>query len=185
MRKILTIIKQMKTLFKDIKIPALKGKRTIARSELFEYLDTDFENWGTDKVGEETEEAKIAVLEMTEDGTFKDIFKDPERMAMSQDQILWLVENQMEKLKDGSSTFFLFKAGSELFVAGVSVDSGRLEVRVSRFSCDDVWGAEYRDRVVVPQLALDPSEPSPSEALTLGDAIQKVKEAGYLVFEAK
>ena len=56
---------------------------------------------------------------------------------------------------DGYGTFFLFEGeDGGFFVAFVDFDDfGRLAVRVGPFSVDYVWGAEWRHRVVVPQLA--------------------------------
>lgn len=163
----------MKILFKDITIKALKGKKTIARSEMFNYLDSDFENYGTDKIGEVTKEMPLAMLEINEDGTFEQIFArigKKEECVMSQEQILDFIENHNDKLRSyGFATFFLFKVGEDFFVASVRVRSdGSLEASVGRFSYDYVWGAGDRLRVVVPQLALKTSDSGTLESSALG-----------------
>lgn len=59
----------------------------------------------------------------------------------------------------------------EYFVAFVHVDDGRLRVSAHQLSRDYVWGAEYRHRFVVPQLALGNSvTPSTSDTLTLSES---------------
>lgn len=167
----------MKTLYQNIKIPALKGKKTIAQADdVFSYLDSDFERWGMDKIGEKTEETELAVMEIVKDGTFKDIFVNPETLVLSQEQIIEFCGNHGDKLrKDGYATFFLFKVNGEFFVACVRVESGDREARVVRFDCDDVWDAEAGPRVVVPQLALKNLEIEnalePSDTSTLPDIL--------------
>lgn len=174
----------MKTLHQNIKIPALKGKATIVRSDLFSYIDSDFKNYGTDVIGEKTKSIKLAVCEMDKDSTFAQIFINPEKMCLSQEQILYFVKNEKDKLRtDGYATFFLFKVGSEFFVAHVLVFSGGLRVLVYRFSHDYVWRADLRLRVVVPQLALENSELSTSETLSLEKAIEVCKQNGLEVIK--
>lgn len=160
----------MKTLYQNIKVKATKGKKTISRSDLFSYIDSDFENYGTDKVGEATAETELAVLEMDKDATLAQIFTDKEAMALSQEQILDFCENQKDKLKqDGYATFFLFKVGEDFFVANVYVrDDGHLGVRARRLDDDYVWDAEYRPRVVVPQQALKTLNSGTLETSALG-----------------
>src|SRR4051812_34760854 len=119
-----------------ITLSATKGTQTIARAdEVFSYIDSDFDNWVTDKKGDKTEEMELAVCELTKDMTFKQIFSKPEEMCLSQAQIIEFCQNHKDKLKqDVYSTFFLFKVGSEFFVASVFVRSGaHLEVYVRRF----------------------------------------------------
>jgi hypothetical protein len=58
--------------------------------------------------------------------------------------------------KDGFGTFFLFKVKGEFFVAYVYWCEGRLKALVGRLSSVDVWYAEYRHRIVVPQLLAQP-----------------------------
>lgn len=143
---------------------------TIARAgNLFSYIDSDFENYGTDKKSPKTKETSVAVLEMSKNATFAQMFTKPDEMTLTQAQIIQFVKNHEDKLReDGYSTFFLFKTGDEFFVAGVYFrDGGRLRVHVRRFSYDDVWYAERRHRVVVPQLALKHFETT--DTLTLGE----------------
>ena len=141
----------MKTLFKDIKI---SSKPTLIKdSKLFSYIDSDFKNL-TDKEKVWNKETTLEVLEMEKDGTFKDFFTDPDKMVMTQGEILSFVQNHKDKLRtDGYATFFLFKVEDKFFVALVRLYSGGgLEVYVRPFSDGDVWLTESLHRVVVPQL---------------------------------
>lgn len=159
----------MKTLHQNLIINTCSNE-TIARADsLFSYIDSDFENYGTNKKSPKTEEIRVAVLEMTKDVTFAQMFNKPDEMTLTQAQIIQFVKNHKDKLKKGGySNFFLFKTGDKFFVAHVSFDDdGRLEVRVRRFSDDYVWRAERRRRVVVPQLALKHFETT--DTLTLGE----------------
>jgi hypothetical protein len=150
----MTTLKKLTT----IQCPALNGKKLIKDSDLFSWIDSDFENYGTSEQGEKTKAMKLSVLEMTEDASFKQMFT--EQMALTQEQIIWFIREHRDKLRDnGYSTFFLFKSGSEFFVAYVDFSSdGALRVYVYRLELGNVWRAGYRRRLVAPQLALENSE---------------------------
>lgn len=151
----------MKTLYTNLKIKECKND-TIARADdVFSYIDSDFENWKLDVKQHKTEETEMAVLEMDKGGTFKDIFGKPtDDKCLTQAQIIEFVKTHKDKLRtEGYATFFLFKVGNEFFGAVVYLSSdGSLEVLVHRFSDVRVCYAEYRGRVVVPQLALKYSD---------------------------
>ena len=76
-------------------------------------------------------------------------------VTFSQHQIKNFVKKHRNWLRtDGYATFFLFESHGNFFVADVSFHSdGRFRVRVRKLGSDDVWGAEFRRRVVVPQVA--------------------------------
>jgi hypothetical protein len=184
----------MKTLTQNLIIPATTGEKTIAKSsDVFPgRIDSDFKNWNLDNPGEKTEELKVKVQEMDKDATFAQIFTKPEEICLTQSQIIYFCEGFPQQLRtDGYATFFLFKEkNGEYFVADVYFgDAGRLKVLVYRLSHDSVWFAEYRSRVVLPQLTVSTSESSdtqtlkPSVALDLAIAI--VQEAGYLIVKGE
>lgn len=149
----------MKKLYTNVKIPAT-SKLTIARADdVFSYIDSDFENYGTDKKSPNTNAVDVAVLGIDKNGTFVDIFgsisKDTNSMVMTQAQIIEFLKKHEDKLCKEWYTFFLFKVDKEFFVAYVDFDDvGQLLVRVDRFSFGSVWDAELLHRFVVPQLAL-------------------------------
>lgn len=177
----------MKLLYKDIKIPALVGKKIIADSKLFRYTDSDFKNWNTNVKGEKTKAQNLEVFEMEKNGTFEQIFGeigDKEKLCLTQEQILNFVENHKDKLS-GWYTFFLFRVGTEFFVAHVYLDDdGQLGVFVHRFSGDGVWHGEYRHRVVVPATdSKSLSIPDTLNSLTLESAIKLVKKEGYKIYK--
>lgn len=173
-------------LIKTITIPKTKGDRVIADSKLFSYIDSDFKKWGADKPEGRTSAVKADVFEMTKDATFSEMFGTGP--FLTQDQILWFVENKKDLLANDWYTFFPFKSGDEFFVAYVCVSSdGSLEAYVGRLSYDHVWHAEYRYRFVVPQLDSEtPLEIDPL-ALMHSDALQKaidlVKAEGYVIYK--
>ena len=177
----------MKILKQNLQLKAC-GKDTIARADdVFSYIDSDFENWNMDNKQPKTQETEMAVLEIDRDGTFKEIFGKPNLdKCLTQTQIIEFCKSHKDQLRDdGYANLFIFKEQSEFFVARVRLSSGgALEVSVYRFSRDCVWGAEYRHRIVVPQLALkyfeaDPLTLSPS----VSEAIEIVKKAGYVVYK--
>ena len=135
-----------------ITIPPLSGKKLIKDSKLFSWIDPDFVNYGASEAGSETEAGNFDVLELTKDMTFKEMFQ--ENQAMTQEQILYFVENHKEKLKqDNYAIFFLFKSEGNFFVAYVNVNPDGLNVNVNRFENSFVWDAGGGPRFVVPQLA--------------------------------
>ncbi|MCX6719399.1 MAG: hypothetical protein NTZ38_03440, partial [Candidatus Taylorbacteria bacterium] len=138
------------------------GQATIAKAkDTFPgWIDPDFREYGCDVESESTKKTQVTVHEMIKDGTFARIFNgmsdDLNSLCLTQPQIIQFVEKHKKWLRtDGYATFFLFKVGEEIFVALVYFgDVGELEVCAYRFSDGRVWHAEYRHRVVVPQLAL-------------------------------
>lgn len=160
----------MKTL-KTTTLSPQKNYQFIAEaSDIFSYIDSDFKKWGTDTETNTTPfHPKFSVNELDKDSTFKDIFTDPENMCLSQEQIIQFCRDHREDLRqDGYGTFFLFKVGSDFFVACVGVSSGGLGVYADRFSFDRVWFAEFRLRFVVPQLT---TIPLASDHLALGHLV--------------
>lgn len=124
------------------------------------WIDPDFRGYGCDVTSEPTKKTQVTVHEMIKDGTFAQIFgemsDDLNSLCLTQPQIIQFVQKHHKWLRtEGYGTFFLFKVGEELVVALVCCYDGvQLEVYVRRFSRDFVWGAEYRPRIVVPQLTL-------------------------------
>jgi hypothetical protein len=137
------------------------GNDTLARAtDVFSYIDSNFKNWACDVEGQATEQAPVQVYEMVENVTLHKMFGgfevEADRLSLTQAQIKQFVKRYPDWLKkSGNGTFFLFKVGSEFFVAAVYFFSdGRLGVRVRRFSLDRIFLAKKRHRLVVPQLAL-------------------------------
>jgi hypothetical protein len=137
------------------------GNDTLARAtDVFSYIDSNFKNWACDVERQATEQAPVQVYEMVENVTLHEMFGgfgvEADRLSLTQAQIKQFVKRYPDWLKKGGNgTFFLFKVGSEFFVAAVYFFSdGRLGVRVRRFSLDRIFLAKKRHRLVVPQLAL-------------------------------
>ncbi len=155
-----------------VTIGKTSGKLTIAESKLFNYVDSDFRNWDTDSADEKRDSCALDVLEMTEDMTFARMFRDPERQWITQSQVLEFVGiHQGELRRNGYATFFLFKSSGEFFVAYVDVSSGGLRVRVNRFEHGNVWNAERRHRLVVPQPETEKLDTSDPESLGASDPL--------------
>ena len=146
-------------------LSALSENRTIYGSEevLNSYVDPDFKNWDLNKKNKSAPETEVKIYEMAKDATFKDIFTslsdDLDSLCLTQDQIIDFCVKYPERLRqDGYGTFFLFKKRrlfrrDKFFVAIVSVNSFGLYVYVFHFVNADVWRADYRHRLVVPQLS--------------------------------
>ena len=153
--KILSLISVSETLI----LEDLDGKATIANAKntFKSYLDSNFKNWRLNNKGNATKETPIQVYEMVKDATFSQMFNslssDLDSLCLTQNQIIRFCEKYPSHLRqDGYATFFLFKESGEYFVASVNVSSDGLFVLVNRFEFAYVWSAEFRHRLVVPQL---------------------------------
>lgn len=171
-----------------VNIKATKGKEMIHGSKLFFWIDSGFENYGLNVPSEVKAPIRLDVFELDKNLAFKDIFTQPEKMVLTQSQILEFVKTHKEHLRTGGySTFFLTKVGDNFFVVLVYLDSGgKLKVFVDHFSGDDVWRGQGLRRVVVPQLTLSESSSESSDtltSLTLESAIKICKEAGYKIYK--
>jgi len=142
-----------------LSLDALDGKETlaIAREVFSSGIDSDFEDWGTNKPGIVTKEQVVDVYELVEDGTFAQMFgslgTDLDKLCLTQSQIKNFCKKYPQWLRqNGYATFFLFKVEDQFFVAGVRVRSDGLYVYVSRLLHVHVWSAEYSHCMVLPQL---------------------------------
>lgn len=169
------------TLYEKIILPKAKSRLIMSSSDVFTgWIDSDFRNYGLTE-DREAQKTKVAVHDLKEVGTFKEIFgsltDNLESLVMTQGQVIEFAKTI--KKTDLYDYFFLLKGTTgEFFVARVIVRAGRLEARVHRLSGDDVWNAEGRHRIVVPQLAPRTLE---SESLTplpldLSDVKVKLKD---------
>ena len=145
-------------------IPATDGTENLSDAVVFPgWVDSDLENWGCNVVSERRPETATAVHELSADGTSQQIFGgqgvDLDQLCLTPHQIKLFVITHREHLHPkGYATFFLFKVAGQFFVARVRwVAARQLEVLVSRLARGNVWFAGDRYRVVLPQLALDPS----------------------------
>jgi hypothetical protein len=145
----------------DLAIDAADGSEILAEArEMFPGgIDSDFKNWGADERGLATAETPVEVYEMMKDATFSQMFgslnADVRKNCLTQHQIKNFVRKHRNWIRtDGYATFFLFESYGHFFVARVHFhDVVRLFVFVYRFGRDDVWGADDRHRVVIPQVA--------------------------------
>lgn len=146
---------------KHVVIGATQGTETLASAhDVFNSISPDFKNWGCDKTEPATPDVAVEVYEQIEDADYPKIFgslgQNLDRLVLTTPQIKsFVVNHAKEYLLDAEWTCFrfLFKVGNELFIADVRILSdGDHEVRVTRFLDGSVRHAEYRHRIVVPQL---------------------------------
>jgi hypothetical protein len=137
------------------------GQETLARAtDVFRYVDSNFEDWDCDLPGPSTEETPVRVYEMVRDSTFQEMFGGfgvaVDRLVLTQAQIKQFSKRYPDWLKTGGNgTFFLFKAGNEFFIAAVYFFSdGRLGARVRRLALERVFRAKKRHRLVLKSQAL-------------------------------
>lgn len=164
-------------------LSATKGTQTIAKAKdvFTSLIDYDFVNWKTDIKEKDTKKTQLEVYEMTTDATFSQIFTQPDKMTLTQGQIIKFCKNHKSVLKqDNYGTLFLFKVGEEFFVACVYVYSDdRLSVYVYRLSFGNVWYAGDGRRVVLPQLTtkyLEIDTLTPSHSDTLEKRLKNVEQ---------
>lgn len=140
-------------------IGACSGRETLALAhDVFGYIDPNFKNWELNEPDRDTPDTPVAVHELIKDGCFGQFFRllgELDKLCLTQNQIKKFCVNHKAWLQtEGYSTFFLFKKNGKFFVADVDFDcEDRLSVSVRHLSDDYVWLAEYRRRIVVPQLA--------------------------------
>ena len=146
----------------ELMLPATTGDRTIAKAiAIFAgYIDPNFTNWELDVLAAATAKTCIEVHEMVCDANFKTIFAGNTK-RFTQDQVIAFVETYANWLHpQGWATLLPFTVDGKDFVARVSrYSDGGLKVYVFRFSNDYVWDAEYRYRVVFPQLSASTTLP--------------------------
>jgi len=143
-------------------VGATDSTETIANSgKIFNgFLDKNFKKWGTNKPsGRSTEPTPARVYELQQNATFQDMFyslgRDIDELCWEQGQIINFCREHRDKLHPkGWGNLFLFKVKGEEnpLVAHVLSGASGLRVDVSQFGDIDVWVAESRLRVVVPQL---------------------------------
>jgi hypothetical protein len=139
------------------------GQETLAgATDIFRYIDSNFERWNCNMLGAPTKETAVQVYEMVRDSTFQEMFGSfgvaVDRLALTQAQIKQFAKRYPNWLKkDGNGCFFLFEIGNELFVAAVYFFSdGRLGVRVRRFTLERIFRAQKRHRLVVKSWLIAP-----------------------------
>jgi len=148
---------------KRILIGATKGTETLASSsDVFSYIDSNFKNWGCDKVEQATPEMPVEVYEQIEDADYPKIFgsvnQDIDRLVLTTPQIKYFVLNHAKdyflKTEEWTCFRFLFKVDNEFFIADVRIlSNGDRAVRVTRFFDGSVRHADYHHRIVVPKLS--------------------------------
>lgn len=163
----------MKTLYTNIHINSSPSS-IVDATDIFSYIDSYFKIWKTDQKMCQIKHDALKVFELAEDMTFKQMFADPENQHLSQSEIIEFCKNHRDKLSQDWCTFFLFKANDQFFVARVRfADDGSLDAYVYRLEDDYVWDAEYRHRVVVPQLATEAVSP---DSLTLTTFVSDLEQ---------
>lgn len=149
-----------------ISLDADDGTVTLANAvDVFTgYLDSDFENYGTNVHGPEMPAINVQVWELIKNGNFKTIFagiiNNPSLLCIGQGQVKQFPQKFGKWVRSDRITFVPFKVKfpddhEEIFVAGLNrYDDGRLRAFVCRFSGGDVWFAGYGAWFVLPQLEL-------------------------------
>jgi hypothetical protein len=146
---------------KSVAIAATDGTETLAVAhDVFSYIDPAFENLGCNKIEQPTPEVAVEVYEQIEDANYHNIFgsidSNPDHLVLTTSQIKsFVVNNTKDFLLNGEEWTcfrFLFKAGSEFFVADVRIlANGEHAVRITRFVDESVRHAQYHHRIVVPR----------------------------------
>jgi hypothetical protein len=132
------------------------GQETLAQAtDIFRYIDSNFEQWNCNMAGPPTKETPIQVYEMVRDSTLQEMFGGfgvpLGRLALTQAQIRQFVNRYPDWLKKGGNgTFFLFEVGKEFFVVALYLFSdGRLGARVRRLTLERVLRAKKLHRLVL------------------------------------
>lgn len=145
----------------DVVIGPTKGQYTIANAtNTFKAgIDFDFVKYRTKVKGEPTKKMKVQVFDQTYDATPGEIFagfgKNPEDLCLSQDQIIYFVENHHKWFPHTTrwGILFLFKVGKQFFIASVNRKSDGSYVYLFRYHTSrNLMKANWGQRIVVPKL---------------------------------
>jgi hypothetical protein len=133
-----------------------EGRETLAQAtDIFRYIDSNFEQWNCSVAGPPTKETPVQVYEMVRDSTLEEMFGGfdvpLDQLALTQAQIKQFVKRYPDRLKKGGNgTFFLFEVGKEFFVAALYLFSdGRFGARVRRLMLERVFRAKKLHRLVL------------------------------------
>lgn len=131
------------------------GTEVLANAEdVFVYIDLEFEK--QDKPGPATEEVTVAVYELALDATYAEMLgslsENLRESCLTQAQIKGFARKYSSWM--GRVCLFLFESHEQFFLADVNIDdsNGELEIHLGEFNDPIRCNADYRDRVVVPQL---------------------------------
>lgn len=139
----------------SVTLASTKGSVTIAEAkDVFSGdIDPNFQKWGTNVAGQDTETKAVEIHEMKNYGTFAQHFNslgDPRSLCLTQGQIVEFCRTHRDQLCQISyGNFFLFEVKGELFFALVLVCDGKLNVYVNHFVNDGVGRVGFPHRVVV------------------------------------
>jgi hypothetical protein len=132
------------------------GQETLGQAtDIFRYIDHNFERWNCNIVGPPTKETAVQVYEMIRNSTFQELFggldAKLDSLALTQAQIKQFAKHYRDWLQvGGNGTFFLFKIGNEFFVAAAYFFSdGQIGMRLRRLTLERVFRAQKRHRLVV------------------------------------
>jgi len=144
---------------KEIILDPTDGTEMIGKAkDVFKaYIDSNFQGWNLNVTSAATNKTKVQVYETVKNGTFAEILSSPgevlERLCLTQAQILGFCKKHESKLRNnGGGTFFLFKKDNDFFVVDVYRTHSGLNVQVFCLLSNEVWSADRKHRVVVPQL---------------------------------
>jgi len=126
-------------------------------NKIFNYISIDFEKPEFNKNSCATSETFVDIYEIIEDAKLAEIFTslncDLDKLVMTQSQIVRFCEKHPTWLhQNGYATFFLIRENDEYFVVRVRMNAVGLGVDVGRLGYVHVCYAEYRHRVVLPQI---------------------------------
>ena len=132
------------------------GQETLGQAtEVFRYIDRNFEHWKCNTAGLPTEATVVQVYEMVRDSTLQEMFGSfgipIDFLALTQAQIKQFTMRYPNWLKKGGNgTFFVLKDGGDFFVSAVYLFSDcRIGVRLRGLTLERVFRAQKRHRVVV------------------------------------
>ena len=143
----------------EIVLGPTDGTRTIGKAkDVFGFLDDNFAKWSLDIAPIPTQATKVALWEMTKNGSFQNVYtsfgRPLEALCLTQHQIIDLCVEHRDRLRlCGQGTFFLFQIRGKFFLADIRTDSSRcLFAYVRFFSSEIVLNALSGHRFVLPKL---------------------------------
>jgi len=98
------------------------GQETLAQAtDVFRYIDRNFEDWKCNRIGRATKETQVQVYEMVWDATFQEMFSDFAavigHLTLTQAQIKQFVRRYPDWLKKGGNGTFSYSKLTRSFLS--------------------------------------------------------------------
>lgn len=140
-----------------IVIDACDGTETFSNEDVFEFGTVDDGKVLKDGLVPPTKKILVRVYEIVKDGTFEELFGvigvNVDRLCLTEHQIISFFKNCKKWMHPNHcGTYFIFKSGDKIAVAGISGWRDGFRVSVHTLHEYVGWSVESLPRLVVPRI---------------------------------